>query len=131
MTVVGISYGAGVATGVVGSQSTVGVIDAAADRIESSAAQPVDREQLERAAVEGMLKALGDRWSAYYAPSQYASFQDALQGRYSGVGLWVRAGVHGVVVTSVTADSSAADAGLVPGDVITLVDEWSTLGGSV
>jgi carboxyl-terminal processing protease len=131
VAVVGISYGAGIVTGVVGSQSTGGVIDAAADRIESSAAQPVNREQLERAAIEGMLKALGDRWSAYYAPSEFDSFQDALEGRYSGVGLWVRAGTKGVVVSSVQPQSSAEAAGLLPGDVIVAVDGWPASGGSV
>lgn len=129
---VGASYGAGIVTGVLGSSSsTSGVIDAAADRIEESAAQPVDRADLERAAVEGMLKSLGDRWSSYYDPSEYASFEDALEGRYSGVGLWVRAGRTGVVVSSVQAESPAAKAGLVPGDVIASVDGWPTSGGSV
>ncbi len=129
---VGVSYGAGVVTGVVGSSSSGnGVIDAAANRIEESAAEPVDRSELERAAVEGMLKSLGDRWSSYYDPSEYASFQDALEGRYSGIGLWVRAGRTGVVVSSVQPASPAATAGLVPGDVIVSVDGWPTSGGSV
>ena len=128
---VGLSYGAGVVTGVVGSHSNEGIIDAAADRIEESAARPVDREQLERAAVEGMLKALGDRWSVYYEPSEFDSFQDALEGRYSGVGLWVRAGATGVVVASVQPESPAAEVGLVGGDIIQTVDGWETSGGSV
>ena len=119
------SYGAGVVTGVVGSSpSNGGVIDAAADRIEQSAAQPVDRAELERAAVEGMLKALGDRWSSYYDPSEYASFEDALEGRYSGVGLWVRPSREGVLVSSVQTESPAAEAGIAPGDLITSVDDW-------
>lgn len=128
---VGVAYGAGVITGVVGSAGSGGVIDAAADRIESSAARPVDRDALERAAVEGMLKALGDRWSAYYEPSEFSSFEDALEGRYSGVGLWVRAGRGGVVVSSVQAGSPADEAQLAPGDVIVAVDGWPTSGDSV
>lgn len=128
---VGASYAAGVITGVVGSTSSTGVIDAAADRIEESAALPVDRSELERAAVEGMLKALGDRWSSYYEPSEYASFAEALEGRYSGVGLWVRAGRSGVVVSSVQPGSPAADVGIEPGDVILAVDDWTTSSGSV
>jgi len=120
---VAVSYGAGVVTGVVGSSpSDTGVIDAAADRIEESAAEPVDRDELERAAVEGMLKSLGDRWSSYYDPTEYGSFEDALEGRYSGVGLWVRPSRDGVLVASVQRDSSAADSGIVPGDVIVAVD---------
>jgi len=129
---VGLSYGAGVLTGVLGSASPPpGVIDAAANRIEQSAAEPVDRSELERAAVEGMLKVLGDRWSAYYDPSQYGSFHDALEGKYSGVGLWVRAGRTGVVVSSVQPGSPADQVGIRPGDVIVSVDDWPTSGGSV
>jgi len=131
VAVTGVSYGAGVVTGVVGSRSSGGVIDAAADRIESSAARPVDRPELERAAIEGMLKALGDRWSAYYAPSEFSSFQDALEGRYSGVGLWVRSGHTGVIVTSVQTGSPADVAGLQPGDVVASVDGWTPSGESV
>jgi carboxyl-terminal processing protease len=129
---VAASYGAGVVTGVVGSSSSGnGVIDAAADRIEQSAAEPVDRSELERAAVEGMLKSLGDRWSSYYDPSEYASFQDALEGRYSGVGLWVRPSHSGILVASVQSKSPASEAGIVPGDVITAVDGSTTTSSSV
>ncbi|MFL6071127.1 MAG: S41 family peptidase [Actinomycetes bacterium] len=129
---VAASYGAGVVTGVVGSSSSDnGVIDAAADRIEQSAAEPVDRAELERAAVEGMLKSLGDRWSSYYDPSEYASFQDALEGRYSGVGLWVRPSHSGILVASVQSQSPASDAGIAPGDVITAVNGTATTSSSV
>jgi carboxyl-terminal processing protease len=130
--VVAASYGAGVVTGVVGSSSSsTGVIDAAAARIEQSAAEPVNQSELERAAVEGMLKSLGDRWSSYYDPSEYASFQDALEGRYSGVGLWVRPSRHGIVVASVQSNSPAEDAGISPGDVIVAVDGTPTSTTSV
>src|SRR5205085_4024610 len=109
---VAASYGAGVVTGVVGSSSSDnGVIDAAADRIEQSAAEPVDRAELERAAVEGMLKSLGDRWSAYYDPSQYGSFHDALEGKYAGVGWCVRAGRTGVLVSCLQPGSPAEHVG--------------------
>jgi carboxyl-terminal processing protease len=129
---VAASYGAGVVTGVVGSSSSGnGVIDAAADRIEQSAAEPVDRAELERAAVEGMLKSLGDRWSSYYDPSEYASFEDALEGRYSGVGLWVRPSHSGILVASVQSQSPASNAGIVPGDVIAAVDGTATTTSSV
>ena len=131
VAVVGVAYGAGIVTGVVGSRGGDGVIDAAADRIQSTAATSVDRQQLERAAVEGMLKTLGDRWSAYYAPSEFSSFQDALTGRYSGVGLWVQAGDPGIVVSSVQSGSPSEAAGLQPGDVIVSVDDWTTAKGSV
>jgi carboxyl-terminal processing protease len=118
-----VAFVGGVVTGVVGSNRpaprATGVIDEAADRIESKAARPVDRKALERAAVEGMLKVLGDKWSNYYGASEYASFQDALDGHYSGVGLWLTGATAGAVtVGSVLAGTAAARAGLQPGDVL-------------
>jgi carboxyl-terminal processing protease len=119
----------GVVTGVVGDdppppKASQGVIDEAADRIAAKAARPVERRALERAAVEGMLRALGDRWSTYYGRSEFASFQDALDGHYSGVGLWLRGtttGSSGVEVGSVAPGSPADTAGVRTGDVLVSV----------
>jgi carboxyl-terminal processing protease len=130
---VAVAYVGGVVTGVVGSGEPApsahknGVIDEAADRIVAKAARPVDRDALERAAVEGMLRALGDRWSTYYGKSEYTSFQSALEGHYSGVGLWLRstpgsaAGRGGVEVGSVQPGSPAERAGLLAGDTLVRV----------
>ncbi len=123
--VVAVAFVGGVVTGVVGSDEPTaarqrpGVIDEAADRIASKAARPVEREALERAAVEGMLRALGDRWSTYYGRSEFTSFQSALEGHWSGVGLWLRgATAGGVEVGSVQPGSPAERAGLLAGDVV-------------
>jgi carboxyl-terminal processing protease len=112
----------------VGSRSpeptaTAGVLDEAASRIMADAARPVSRQQLDQAAVEGMLKALGDRWSAYYTQADFSSFQAGLDGRYSGVGVWLRSAQDGqVYVASVQPGSPAAAAGLLAGDRVVAVD---------
>lgn len=129
-----LGYAAGIATGVIGSQGgnvsaspatptaastvapDVGVLDEAADRIAARAARHVQREDLERAAVEAMLAHLDDTWSSYYRPSEFRSFQDALAGRYAGVGLWLRpAPAGGVEVASVQEGSPSSAAAIVPG----------------
>jgi carboxyl-terminal processing protease len=126
--VVAATYGAGVLTGVVGSQGaapppSAGVLDEAATKIMADAATPVSREQLDRAAVEGMLKALGDRWSAYYQPTEFDSFQAGLDGRYSGIGVWLRRADDGqVLVGSVQPGTPAEQSGLLAGDRIVSVD---------
>lgn len=99
------------------------VLDEAADRIASDAARAVDRKVLERAAVDGMLRALGDRWSVYYQPSEFASFSDALDGRYTGVGMWLRQELDGSLTVSGVQDRSpAANAGIRVGDRVVTVD---------
>jgi carboxyl-terminal processing protease len=131
VAVAAVAYVGGVVTGVVGSDDSSpparrGVIDEAADRIVAKAARPVEREALERAAVEGMLRALGDRWSTYYGKTEFTSFQAALEGRYSGVGLWLRGATTGaggdVEVGSVQPGSPAQVAGLQTGDVLLAVN---------
>ncbi|MGH8970244.1 MAG: S41 family peptidase, partial [Actinomycetes bacterium] len=122
----GLAYVGGVVTGVVGSDEgpsrEPGVIDEAADRIAAKAARPVKRDALERAAVEGMLRALDDRWSGYYDTGEFASFQAALEGHYSGVGLWLRpARSGGIEVGSVQPGSPAARADVRAGDMLVRV----------
>jgi len=109
-----------------------GVLDEAAERIAEGASRPIDPSVLERAAVEGMLKALGDRWSSYYTPAEFDSFNAALEGRYTGVGLWVRSQLDGsFLVSSVQPSSPAAKAGLQVGDEVTSIGGNSVIGTSL
>jgi carboxyl-terminal processing protease len=109
-----------------------GVIDAAADRILSQAANPVSRATLERAAIDGMLKALGDRWSRYFQPAEFESFSQGLEGRYSGIGAWLRVDdADHVLVASVQDSSPAAAAGLLAGDRVLAVDGSSAVDASL
>jgi carboxyl-terminal processing protease len=125
-----VAYAGGVLTGVTGSRTpapsataTPGVLDEAAARIMADAVRPVSRQQLDQAAVEGMLKALGDRWSTYYKPADFTSFQAGLDGRYSGIGVWLRAAQDGqVYVASVQPGSPAAASHVLAGDRVVSVD---------
>jgi carboxyl-terminal processing protease len=136
--VVLVAYAAGVATGSLTHSSKPSrasdgsVIDQAEQTIESRAVKPVSKTDLERAAVQGMLRALGDQWSAYYAPTDYAHFQQVLSGAYTGVGVWIRRTSTGQLrVTSVQTGSPAAVAGLQAGDVLTAVGGEPVAGRSV
>jgi carboxyl-terminal processing protease len=122
------AYAGGVLTGVVGSHepataSTPGsVLDEAEQRIMAQAARPVTQRQLDQAAVEGMLKALGDRWSAYYTQPGYGSFSAGLDSRYSGIGVWLRAAQDGhIYISSVQKGSPADTSGLLAGDRVLAV----------
>ncbi|MFE2278335.1 S41 family peptidase [Streptomyces sp. NPDC059454] len=64
----------------------------------------------------------GDRWAAVYSPGEYEEFEDALDGRYTGVGLWAREREGRIEVTKVGDDTPAADAGIRAGDRLRSVD---------
>ena len=105
-------------------------VDQALNRIAN--AGELDKSALERAAIEGMLRATGDRWSTYYDSNQTSEESQSLAGRYSGVGIWLRAGIGGgSEISSLKKGSVAKRAGLKVGDVIILVDEKDLSSASV
>ncbi|PAK22796.1 peptidase S41 [Streptomyces sp. alain-838] len=100
-------------------------------------AAPAERhEEVARAAAEAMadgkspveaaeraVSRSGDRWGAVYSSGEYAELEDALDGRYTGVGLSARRERDGrIEVTEVRSDSPAAEAGIREGDRLRTVD---------
>ena len=133
---VSVAYGAGVlsmvAAGSGDRSGSKSVIDQAEERIAADSAHPLSQQQLERAAVQGMLSALGDQWSAYYAPADFTRFEQVLAGSYTGIGVWVRRAPDGSLkVLSVEPASPAAAAGMHSGDVLVSVAGHSVLGRAV
>jgi len=74
---------------------------------------PLERKTLERAAIEAVLKASGDQWANYFPEESVEIFTQTLEGRYSGIGIWLRKNKSGVLeVSSVQVNSPAAKAGV-------------------
>ncbi|PKW08149.1 carboxyl-terminal processing protease [Streptomyces sp. 1222.5] len=74
-------------------------------------------------AAERAVSRSGDRWGAVYSEGEYQEFQEALDGRYTGVGLWARRERDGrIEVTRVQPGSPAAAAGVRGGDRLRSVD---------
>jgi carboxyl-terminal processing protease len=142
------AYGGGVLTGVLGtgpsaasgpsasgnpaSSTPPGLLDQAASTIQQNAANPISRAELDKAAVEGMLQALDDKWSSYFTPGDFASFESVMDGEYSGVGLWVHRDTSGnIAVMSVQTGSPADHAGLRSGDIVVAVGGQPVTGRTV
>ncbi|KPH97891.1 peptidase S41 [Actinobacteria bacterium OK074] len=74
-------------------------------------------------AAERAVSRSGDRWGAVYSQGEYEEFQEALDGSYTGVGLWARREASGrIEVTKVASGSPAAQAGVRKGDRLRSVD---------
>ncbi|WNI15747.1 S41 family peptidase [Actinacidiphila sp. ITFR-21] len=86
-------------------------------------AQEIQDGELAPETVQKLVSRSGDRWSSFYTAQEYAGLRQALDGRYVGVGLWVRRGDGGrIQVARVQDGSPAARAGLRVGDVLAAVD---------
>ncbi|MEV6396419.1 S41 family peptidase [Streptomyces sp. NPDC051907] len=105
-------------------------------RTAQAAATTVDREAVARAAAEAMadgksgakaaeevVSRSGDRWGAVYDKSEYEEFEQALDGEYTGVGLWARrTGDQRVEVARVQPGGPADKAGIRKGDRLRRID---------
>lgn len=110
-----------------------GFLDEAVEVIFETSAQEVDRDTLRSAAIDGMLKSLGDRWSQYFPSGNSRTFKAAVEGSFSGVGVWLRnSELEKIQIVAVVPGSSAETAGVLVGDYLIAVDgkkvEGLTLG---
>ena len=84
----------------------------------------------EDAAAAAMVDALGDEWSYYIPASQMQEHRLISNNTYVGIGISyiVRQEQDGFYVNEVNADGPAAEAGMLPGDVIVEIEGQSAAG---
>ena len=90
--------------------------------------QPVDDIALMQGAITGMVDSLGDPYTAYMDPEEYAEQNAPLQGEYTGIGAWVDASGEALVFISPMPDSPAEAAGIQPGDTVVMIDGENVAG---
>jgi carboxyl-terminal processing protease len=106
------------------------VYDEAIDTIERDYYRKVDRKDLLNQSLDHAVRSLDDRFSNYFAPRDYADFQQATEGRFEGVGMSVQPVDEGLRIVAVYEGSPAAEGGLKKGDIITAVNGKSIAGSS-
>lgn len=83
-----------------------------------------DKTAMEDGAAEGMIAALGDRWSYYIPADEYDAYLEQMNNAYVGIGVTisVREDEKGFDILQVEPGGPAREAGLVPGDIIVAVE---------
>ena len=121
---IGVIFAAGFLLGsLFNRDSSTSILDEALNKILDNTATETDKDSLQRAAIEGMLRSLGDKWSQYLPETQSTSFENSLEGQYSGIGVWLRSDESGLVgIAGVVPTSPAEFANLQEGDLIQSVD---------
>ena len=105
------------------NQHPPSLVDQAIKRISSGDPHSPTEILLQRAAIEAVLKATKDRWSNYFPPTTASAFDATLEGRYSGIGIWLRrSAANQLEISSVQPKSPAALAGVKVSDQLVTVD---------
>lgn len=116
----------------VGQSRNKSPVEQSISKILAKNPTPLKRDTLERAAIEAALKASGDQWANYFPQESVENLTQALEGRYSGIGIWLRKNKSGVLeVSSVQANSPAAKAGIKVLDALVDVNGVSLEGASI
>lgn len=88
--------------------------------------QQLSEEDKIRGAIEGLVNTYGDPYTVYLPPAESESFTEDISGEFSGVGMEVGVRDGYISVIAPLPETPAANAGLLPGDVITQIDGVST-----
>lgn len=107
----------------------------AASLIERNYFREVAQTDLENGSVSGMVRSISrqheDRFSHYFDPAAVEQFDQAISGKFTGVGLTVTGVPRGLRVARVIGGAPADQAGINVGEVIVSVDGKSIAGEAV
>ena len=116
----------------VGQSRNKSPVEESISKILAKNPTPLKRNNLESAAIEGALKASGDQWANYFPQESVNNLNQTLEGRYSGIGIWLRKTKSGILeVSSVQQNSPAAKAGVKVLDALVDINGVAMDGASI
>lgn len=83
----------------------------------------IKKEDLENAAIKGMMDLLNDKYSTYLTIEEQEAFNQLLDGTYHGIGIQMIKEDDNIIITAVFEDSPASKKGFKPGDIILSIDK--------
>lgn len=100
--------------------------------LESSYIYDYDENEMVESAVSGYVDGLDEKYTHYYNPKQFKTYNESMQDSYVGIGVVVSLNENDQIeVISPFEGSSAYEAGVKPGDIIVGVDDEEFSGSSM
>ncbi len=101
----------------VGNRVDESIVDSAIDQIQSNSPDGIERSVLERAAIEGALRASGDEWANYFPASTLSELTRVTSNVMTGAGISITKTRSGALrVADVQSNSPAERVGISVGD---------------
>lgn len=94
-------------------------------------AKDVSSEERVWAAIHGLTESYGDPYTSFFSPEEVESFEEDINGEFSGVGMEVGLENEMITVIAPLKNSPAEKAGLETGDIVVEIDGESTAGMSI
>ena len=91
----------------------------------------VDKDKLVESAINGMVSSIGDEYTSYSDKDVTDNFNEAVNGKYMGIGALIMKNEKDLVIYKVFEDSPSYRAGLKDGDIILKLDDKDTKDMSV
>lgn len=98
------------------------------DTIKDNYYEEIDQDKLVDGAINGMIKALDDPYSAYMDKKEASSFHESISSSFEGIGAEIQEQDGKIMVVSPIKGSPAEKAGVKPNDIILSVDGKSVEG---
>ena len=116
----------------IGSRDRESIVDSAINLLKENAPSEISRQALERAAIEGAVKASGDQWANYFPSSAIAKLEERNSNILTGIGVTLKKARSGAIeIVQVISGTTAERAGLLAGDQIIEVNETDVQGASL
>ncbi len=101
------------------------------DAIVNNYYKEVDKGKLVESAINGMVSSIGDEYTSYSDKDVTDNFNEAVNGKYMGIGALIMKSENDLVIYKVFEDSPSYKAGLKDGDIILKLDDKDTKDMSV
>ena len=101
------------------------------DAIVNNYYKEVDKDKLVESAINGMVSSIGDEYTSYSDKDVTDNFNEAVNGKYMGIGALIMKSEKDLVIYKVFEDSPSYRAGLKDGDIILKLDDKDTKDMSV